>query len=374
MTNPLFKNAILKHYVRKQAFFAILGAIVGLLLLKLLFDYLAEIEDVSDTYSYFDAFKYIALTAPEALQQYMPIGALVGAVIGLGLLANNSELTVMQASGLSRFRIVAWVLEPALLFVIAGILLSQFVIPQTNSLAHQIKNKQPIVSSSLNGYWEKTASQIVNIGYADTKGVLQNIKIWQLDNADNNSSDNTNHNQIRQIITAQSGQFVNHANATQQGWQLQNVQQMTIRPDGTSELKHLPQFFTQLPIEPSSIYLLTLRPDDMSLTNLAEHRQLLGKDGRRSLPHEVAFWRKTLSPLAVLSLVLIACSFVFGSMRSQSLGFRIVVALLIGLLFSYIQDLVGFISLSTGFSPFIMVMLPIIISALLGIYLIKTKN
>lgn len=72
--------------------------------------------------------------------------------------------------------------------------------------------------------------------------------------------------------------------------------------------------------------------------------------------------------------MVVACSFVFGSLRSQSLGFRIVIALLFGLVFSYIQDLVGFVSLSTGFSPFLMVALPIIISAALGIYLLKTKN
>ncbi|HBL97310.1 MAG TPA: LPS export ABC transporter permease LptG, partial [Psychrobacter sp.] len=42
-------------------------------------------------------------------------------------------------------------------------------------------------------------------------------------------------------------------------------------------------------------------------------------------------------------------------------------------LFSYIQDLVGFISLATGFSPMLMVLLPIIGSALLGGYLIKRQ-
>jgi len=81
-----------------------------------------------------------------------------------------------------------------------------------------------------------------------------------------------------------------------------------------------------------------------------------------------------LAPLAMLSLVLVACSFVFGSLRNQSLGYRIVIALLFGLVFSYLQDLVGFVSLSTGFSPFFMVLLPIIASAALGVYLIRNKN
>lgn len=358
----LFQNHILKNYVRKQAFWAIFFAIVGLLLLKLLFDYLAEIDSIKDGYNYTQALMFTLLNAPEALQEYMPIGALVGAVIGLGILANHSELTVMQASGLSRFRIVAWVLQPAMIFVILGILLSQFVLPTTNALASQIKHKKPIVATHLDGYWEKTADKIVHIQHVNKQGDLQNAKIWQFNDK----------GEILSVTQAKTGKF--SQNTTQSGWQLHDVQQLNILSNGRSELQKYPTLFAKLPIEPSAIYLLTMQPSNMSLTDLYAHKRLLNKDGRRSLIHEVTFWQKALSPFAVLSLVLVACSFVFGSLRSQSLGFRIVIALLVGLLFSYVQDLVGFISLSTGFSPLVMVLLPIIISAVVGIYLIKRKN
>lgn len=349
---------LLKNYVRKQAFLAILGAIVGLLLLTLLFDYLAELDDIKESYSYSQALMFTLLNAPKSLQEYMPVGALLGAVIGLGLLANNSELTVMQASGLSRFRIVAWVLEPAVIFVIVGILLSQYVLPTSNALASQIKHKKPLVATHLDGYWEKTERQIVHIQHVNKQGDLQNAKIWQLGET----------GEITSILEAKTGKF------SSEGWQLYNVQQLNILATGKSELQTHQSLIAKLPIEPDAIYLLTLSPNNMSLTDLLAHKRLLAKDGRRSLAHEVAFWQKTLSPFAVLSLVLVACSFVFGSLRSQSLGFRIVIAFLVGISFNYLQDLVGFISLSTGFSPFIMVLLPIIVSALVGIYLIKRKN
>ncbi|MGO3271330.1 MAG: LptF/LptG family permease, partial [Psychrobacter sp.] len=122
-----------------------------------------------------------------------------------------------------------------------------------------------------------------------------------------------------------------------------------------------------------SVYLLTRKAEDLSLTQLFEHRQFMRGQGNRSLEHELAFWQKLLSPLSILSLVIVACSFVFGSLRTHSLGLRIVVALLFGLLFSYVQDLVGFVSLATGFSPMLMVLLPIIGSAALGFYLIKRQ-
>ncbi|MBD3726031.1 MAG: LptF/LptG family permease, partial [Moraxella osloensis] len=109
---------ILSHYVKKQALFAMTGAIIGLWLLKVVFDYLAELQDLNDHYNYLDALRFIAYSAPSDLLDYMPFGTLLGAVVGLGLLANTSELTVIQAAGISRFKIVGWVMQPAILFVI----------------------------------------------------------------------------------------------------------------------------------------------------------------------------------------------------------------------------------------------------------------
>lgn len=348
---------ILANYVRKQAFFAIFLAVVGLLLLKNLFDYLGELDSLKDNYTFVQALYFIALLTPEALQDYMPSGALLGGVIGLGLLANNSELTVMQASGLSRFKIVLWVIQPAMIFVLIGLLVSQFVVPVTNPMARAIKYEKQVLGT-IHGYWHKQDNQIVSIGYADATGNVNNIKLWQLGE----------NNQLQQVITAKTGKYQTNS------WQLADIYQLNIADNASSQLQKIEQLSIKLPIEPNAIYLLTRQPADMSVTDLWQHQQFLNQQQRRSLEHEVVFWQKILSPFSVLSLVLVACSFVFGSLRSQSLGFRIIIAVLFGLVFSYLQDLVGFISLSTGFSPLLMVLLPIIASAILGIYLIKTKN
>lgn len=156
-------------------------------------------------------------------------------------------------------------------------------------------------------------------------------------------------------------------------WQLDDMVKLSINQGFESSQAVSLSDTLSLPFAPESVYLLTRKAEDLSLTQLYEHRTFMRQQGSRSLDHEVAFWQKLLSPLSILSLVIVACSFVFGSLRTHSLGLRIVVALLFGLLFSYIQDLVGFVSLATGFSPMLMVLLPIIGSALLGGYLIKRQ-
>lgn len=361
---------LMANYVKKYALVAIVFATLGIWLLKAVFDYLAQLEKLSDSYTVVDALQYILYTAPQALHDYMGVSALLGGVIGLGMLANHSELVVMQAAGISRFQIVKWVMQPAALFVVMALALNQFVLPTTNHLARQIKQESPLLASAIHGYWQKQDHQIISIEYADANGQLKNIKRWQLGER----------GEIVAVSTAKTGTFIaSQASAVTPDkpvsqWQLQDIRQIRLAADGTSELTTAPTQTVSLPIEPASIYLLTRSPEDMSLTDLWQHREFLQSQKRRSLEHEVAFWKKVLSPFAILSLVLVACSFVFGSLRSQSLGFRIVTALLFGLVFSYIQDLVGFISLSTGISPMLMVALPIVASAILGTYLIRRKT
>lgn len=380
--------SVLSRYVKMNALLAIIAAILGLWALQLVFSYLSELESLTDSYTMSDALKYILYRSPYSLQEFIPTGALLGAVIGLGLLANKSELIVMRAAGVSVYRIVGWVLQPALIFVLLALAINQFVLPYSNQLAHEINSEDSTsLVTSVRGYWtvqprfeyakDGTAtpegSDILYIDYADVKGNIGEVKRWHLDNSGN----------LQTAIRAQGGKYtgresisVANGDTSEQyryEWQLNNTTKLTINQGFDSSQTKSPSDILSLPFAPESVYLLTRDAEDLSLTQLYEHRQFMRQQRQRSLTHELAFWQKLLSPLSILSLVIVACSFVFGSLRTHSLGLRIVVALLFGLLFSYLQDLVGFISLATGFSPLLMVLLPIIASAALGGYLLKRQ-
>ena len=379
---------VLSRYVKINALLAIIAAVIGLWALQLVFSYLSELDSLDDSYTMAEAIKYIFYRSPYFLEQFMPTGALLGAVVGLGLLANNSELVVMRAAGVSVYRIVGWVLQPALIFVILALFINQFVLPYSNQLAKAINSEDnSSLVTSVRGYWtvqprfEETTdgktkadgSDILYIDYADVKGNIGEVKRWHLDNNGN----------LQTAIHADGGQYIGRealASASSQPseqyryeWQLNNMTKLTINQGFESSKAVSPSDTLSLPFAPESVYLLTRQAEDLSLTQLYEHRQFMRQQGTLSLSHELAFWQKLLSPLSILSLVIVACSFVFGSLRTHSLGLRIVVALLFGLLFSYVQDLVGFVSLATGFSPLLMVILPIIASAVLGGYLLKRQ-
>ena len=75
----------------------VLGVLAGI------FAFVTFIDQVSylgtGRYSLFDALRYVVLSTPRIIYEVFPMAVLIGAIMGLSLLALDSELTVMRASG-----------------------------------------------------------------------------------------------------------------------------------------------------------------------------------------------------------------------------------------------------------------------------------
>jgi len=85
----------------------------------------------------------------------------------------------------------------------------------------------------------------------------------------------------------------------------------------------------------------------------------------------MAFWKKVLQPVSTGVLVLVAISFVFGPLRSVTMGFRVFSGVVVGLLFKYAQDLLGPSSLVFGFNPIYATIIPIAVCLIVGLWLLR---
>ena len=100
----------------------VFSAITVALLVVVGVDAIAAIIDeagaVQRNYYFSDALIYVATKLPSTIYEYIPFSSLIGCLFGLGVLATNSEVIVMRASGVSLLRIVYFVIKPVLLFVL----------------------------------------------------------------------------------------------------------------------------------------------------------------------------------------------------------------------------------------------------------------
>ncbi len=134
--------------------------------------------------------------------------------------------------------------------------------------------------------------------------------------------------------------------------------------------KHHTEQPLSLALQPKYVHMVTIDPEDLSPSQLVSFMSYMHEYSQVPKTYQLAFWQKLGSPFALIALVVIACSFIFGPLRQQSMGFRLVIALFAGLGFFYLQDFLGYASLVYSPSPAWFVFIPIIFMFAAGGYLL----
>lgn len=353
----MFARRIVAKHVTQTTLFAMLGATVILSALQVLFTYLGELGSLKDDYTAWDALKHVLWAAPHYLYEILPISALIGSVLGLGTLASNSELIVMRASGISLWRIVGWVVRSALVLVILAFALSEWVIPYTNEQAKSVKSHRSVAElGEVKGYWTREGDRFIYIDYANAQGELSKIQVVDFNDKQH----------LKGVISAESGQFIQNGQ-----WQIKNVDEMNILPTGNATIQKQLTAPLSLALQPKYVHMVTIDPEDLAPSQLISFMSYMHEYSQVPKTYKLAFWQKVGAPFSLIALVIIACSFIFGPLRQQSMGFRLVIALFTGLGFFYLQDFLGYASLVYAPSAAWFVFVPILLMFAVGGYLLQ---
>jgi len=127
-------------------------------------------------------------------------------------------------------------------------------------------------------------------------------------------------------------------------------------------------------LTPEVLTLNILPPDALSMQTLSGYINFLKQRNSDTANYQLAFWEKVLQPFAILGLVLVGISFVFGPLRQATVGFRIFVGVLFGISFRLIQDMLGPLSIVFEFPPILAIMLPIVLCYAVGLYLLRRSG
>ncbi|KAF7276577.1 hypothetical protein GWI33_010065, partial [Rhynchophorus ferrugineus] len=249
--------------------------------------------------------------------------------------------------GISLWRIVGWVIRPALILIILSFALSEWVIPYTNEKAKATQKENYVASlGEVRGYWTREGQRFVYIDYANAQGQLSNIQVLDFDD---------NYRMVS-TLNAKQGQF-----QKDQQWQLQDVKQVEIFPLGNALLIERTDEPLPLALQPKYVHMVTVNPEDLAFSQLMSFMSYMDEYSQIPKKYELAFWKKVASPFGLIALVVVACSFIFGPLRQQSMGFRLVIALFTGLGFYYMQDFLGYASLIYSPSAAWFVFVPIVL-------------
>ncbi|MCK0154880.1 LPS export ABC transporter permease LptG [Alcanivorax sp. S6407] len=333
---------------------AILAIIVGL---DCLFGFIYELEFLRGDYQALQALQYILTTSPRRIHEYLPMAILLGTLIGLGLLANSGELSVIRAAGVSTLRVSWLVLRPVLMLIVLSVPLGEYLAPYTEQVAQSNRSLAEgggEVVRSKYGHWHRQGDEFLYFNAVQPNGVLYGLTRYRF----------TDEHKLVET------QFVERAIYQGDYWSLEGVSGTRLLEDHTETYQQdSGKWITGL--TPQLLSIVVVKPDNLAMAKLLEYTRYLKQQGLETADYMLSFWQRLLMPLATIGMVLIAISFVFGPLREVTMGLRLTAGIVAGLIFHYGQQFFGQLSLVFHADPMMAAALPPSLCLILGIWLLQ---
>lgn len=331
-----------------------------LLALSSMFRFIDQMRSIGrGYYDMVHAALFTLYSVPGDVVTFFPMAALIGGLIGLGILASSSELVVMQAAGLSRLNIISSVMKSAVLMVIVMMAVAEWGAPVSDRAARELRIKaisDGNVFAARQGVWAKDGDSFVNIKEVDDLGNLKDIIIYQFDHR----------LALTTVISAKAAQYLDDA------WRLQQVTELSFSEEQILQAQHPTQRWRST-LTPDKLSVVSIKPEMLSLQGLNEYVDYLRQNGQEASRYELAYWRKVLQPLTVAAMLLLALSFIFGPLRSVTMAARVLLGILTGFGFYMSNEVFGPLALVYQLPPLAGAALPSMLFIGISLYFMRKK-
>jgi lipopolysaccharide export system permease protein len=314
---------------------AIQGTLViwfGLTLMFMLFSLLSELRTSQNEYTTGDAFWFVALTTPRMAYQIFPVSALLGALVGVGGLAAGNELVAFRTSGVSRLRLAVAALAGTGLLTVLVVVMGEWVAPAAEHQARAFRLSEMVGKAIIGGprgVWMRDGSDIVNIqlpvlsaNRGEQSVAFNKVIIYKF----------SNQVDLKMITRAEN------AVHSGEGWTLNGVTDVRFDENGAVETKS-DQRPWATDVKPALLDSAVTRPKWLSVRSLVGYLDYLHENNLDDTVYQAVLWEKIVFPFTVFAMVLAGMPFVFGSARSQSLGVRMFIGMMLGGVFLIVSRL-----------------------------------
>jgi len=283
---------IMARYVGRAIVSFTLLVMAMLLILFGVYLFAAEQDDIGvGRYALTDAFWYSILNLPRHAFDLLPIGALIGALLALGNLARNSELTVMRAAGVSAMRLGQWAAITGLFLAICTWIIGDYIAPPLERMAREQKTFAKFTQVSLTGRqsaWAKDGDTFISVQQQTTENQFGGVYVFRFDNE-------------RRLISV--GRATDARASADKLWELRDYAESVIQPpsiaDGARPVvgssiiaARVPKQTLATNLSPEFLGLATADPSVLPgrvLAGIISHNRENGLDTRHL---EIALWSR----------------------------------------------------------------------------------
>ncbi len=311
-------TGLLSMYLMRSILFSTMLVLIVLLALAGLFEFIGQIDNVQGAFGIPEALLYALLRLPQLSFEMLPIAALIGALLGLGGLASNSELVVMRTAGLSVPQLAGMVAMAGVVLMIITALVGEFIGPPLDYYARNMRDEARYEKDEQdfgNAAWVKEGNVIMNLERINSEFEFGTIFVFQFD--DNG-------------VLASVGRAENSGIDNSDQWVLENYRATRFKNGGV-EIVESSREVEDFNISGDVLGITLVKPVSLSARGLMSYVGYLRRNGLSAVRYEMELWSRIASTATVVIMPVLALAFVFGSLRSSGTGSRLMIGVLIGL-------------------------------------------
>ncbi|MFT5500867.1 MAG: lipopolysaccharide export system permease protein [Woeseiaceae bacterium] len=310
--------SILSNYLMRAILTSTLLVVMVFLALAGLFEFIGQLDSTQGSYGIPQALLFSLLRLPQLSFEMLPIAALIGGLMGLGALANNSELVVMRTAGLSVFRLAAMVGFAGLVLTIVTGLIGEFIGPPLDYFARTMRDEARYEQEDRdvgNSAWVKDGRVILHLERINAEFEFGALYLFRFN--DDYSLESI-------------GRAENAGIDDNDKWLLENFRETRFEDDGV-QVSESSLEVESFDVEGEFLGVTLVKPVSLSARGLLSYINYLKKNGLTAERYETEFWSRIAKTATVMVMPVLALAFVFGSLRSAGSGSRLMIGVLIGL-------------------------------------------
>ena len=304
---------------------------------------------------------YVSLRLPQLVARFLPFSVLLGTLITLAAMNQNSEIVSMKAAGISAHQIVApLVLASLLVAAITFAFQERIVTRATASLNdwQAVEYGKIRKIGAATGVWVRHGDDLVLADQVTGTGArtrLTGVSLYQRSGGTLNA-----------IVTARS------AAPQGRGWRLDTVR--TFDVDRTL-VSTAPDLIALEGVAPEQFALADVKADEQDFRTLRRSIAELRNAGMVTAPFESGLWHKISGPLSAVLMPLLAAVAAFGLARGGQLFLRAVIGMGLGFTYFVVDNFALAMGNLGAYPPLLAAWAPFALFLLIGeTVLIRTEE
>lgn len=319
MRVPFFPSKTMAWYVGK-AFMIRTFAVMALLVVVLqALDLLGESGKIFavDGNGTPELMRYLGLRIPQLISRFLPFSVLLGTLITLATLNQNSEVVSMKAAGMSAHQVLAPLLLCGLIVAIISFAFNERVVARSNAALDDWQKVEYGTVPPDPGYktnvWVRDKANLIHAGVV--RGEAPNITLSNITIYDRTSG------ALDFLVTAET------ARSLPEGWRVIDAKRFDAK---TGVMTDLGTIEAAKGVSPEQFTLANIDGDNLAFMPLRHAIGQLQTAGRPTQALEGTLWHKISGPLSSVLMPLLGAVAAFGLARSGKLFVRAVIGMALG--------------------------------------------